>query len=57
MFHLFFDVFFEHKSYERRILSNIFCIAALEKAIGLAVADADIATICGEVDNFINEEL
>ena len=34
-----------------------FCIAALEKAIGLAVADADIATICGEVDNFIHEEL
>jgi len=35
----------------------VICDAALERAIGLAVADADISTICGDVDNFIGEEL
>jgi len=33
------------------------CLAALEKAIALCVADADIATVCGQVDSFIEEEL
>lgn len=33
------------------------CQAALTKAIALCVADADISTICGEIDKFIDEEL
>jgi methionine aminopeptidase len=32
-------------------------IAALEKAIGLCVADADVSTVCGTIDDFIAEEL
>merc|ERR1712086_289196 len=35
----------------------VICDAALEKAIGLAVADADVSTVCGEVDTYIQEEL
>jgi len=36
-----------------------FCIiaAALEKAIGLCVEGADVSTVCGQVDEFIEEEL
>ena len=34
-----------------------FFAAALEKAIGLCVADADVSTVCGQVDTFIEEEL
>jgi len=33
------------------------CLAALEKAIGLCVDGADIGTICGQVDEFVNDEL
>jgi curved DNA binding protein len=33
------------------------CLAALEKAITLCVADADVSTVCGQVDSFIEEEL
>jgi len=29
----------------------------LEKAIGLCVEGADISTVCGEVDDFVEEEL
>lgn len=32
-------------------------LAALEKAIGLCVEGADIGTVCGQVDDFIEEEL
>ena len=39
------------------ILIYLFFIAALEKAILLAVNDADIGTVCGAVDAFIAEEL
>jgi len=35
----------------------VICDAALEKAIGLAVADADVSTICGTIDSYIQEEL
>ena len=39
-------------------LLNIFIfLAALEKAIGLSVDGADVSTICGTIDNFIEEEL
>lgn len=40
-----------------QILTLFFSIAALDRAIKAAVADADIATICGDIDNFIHEEL
>ena len=38
---------------------SFFCnfIAALEKAIGLCVEGADISTVCGEIDSYIEEEL
>lgn len=41
------------------ILNYVYLIylAALAKCIGLCVADADISTICGETDKFIDEEL
>ena len=38
-------------------LTLSFFIAALERAIGLAVEGADVATICGNIDEFIGEEL
>lgn len=50
-------MFFHKPNYQWRTLTLFICLAALEKAIGLAVADADIATICGEIDNYIAEEL
>jgi len=31
--------------------------AALEKAIGLCVEGADVSTVCGQIDNYIDEEL
>jgi curved DNA binding protein len=37
--------------------SNIYSLAALEKAISLCVDGADISTICATVDDFIVEEL
>jgi len=36
---------------------NHFVLAALEKAIGLCVVDADISTVCGVIDEFVAEEL
>jgi len=40
------------------IYLNIFIfLAALEKAISLSVDGADVSTICGTIDNFIEEEL
>lgn len=39
------------------IYIKIYYLAALEKAIALAVDGADVSTICGTVDNFIEEEL
>lgn len=35
----------------------LFSLAALEKAIGLAVDGADVSTVCGTIDDFIAEEL
>ena len=32
-------------------------LAALEKAIALCVEGADVSTVCGQVDDFIEEEL
>ena len=34
-----------------------FFIAALDKAIALCVDGADVSTVCGEVDTFIEAEL
>ena len=39
------------------IVSYFRFIAALEKAVSLCVEGADISTICGTIDNFIEEEL
>lgn len=36
---------------------NIYYLAALEKAIELSIDGADVSTICGIIDNFIEEEL
>lgn len=44
-----------HSVYPYLILS--LSIAALEKAITLCVADADVSTVCGTIDEFIAEEL
>jgi methionine aminopeptidase len=41
----------------RILLTNIIDIVALEKAISLCVDGADVSTICGTVENFIEEEL
>jgi curved DNA binding protein len=48
-----YEVFFKNDI----ILTIYFCIAALEMAIALCVVDADISTICGQIDDFIQEEL
>jgi len=39
------------------LISFFFFIAALEKAIVLCVEGADVSTVCGEVDTFIEAEL
>jgi len=39
------------------IYLTFFFLAALEKAISLSVDGADVSTICGTIDNFIEEEL
>lgn len=39
------------------IFIKFYYLAALEKAIALSVDGADVSTICGTVDNFIEEEL
>lgn len=44
-----------HSVYPYLILS--LSIAAIEKAIELCVADADVSTVCATIDDFINEEL
>jgi hypothetical protein len=36
---------------------TILSTAALEKAISLCVDGADVSTICGQIDDFILEEL
>jgi methionine aminopeptidase len=41
----------------RKLISCFFFIAALDKAIALCVAGADVSTVCGEVDSFIEAEL
>lgn len=38
-------------------MTLLFILAALEKAIGLSVEGADIATVCGQIDEYISEEL
>jgi len=42
-----------------KIFILIFCdvLAALEKAIGMCVPDADVSTVCGTIDEYIFEEL
>jgi len=35
----------------------VVCDAALEKAVSLCVEGADISTVCGTIDSFIEEEL
>ena len=50
--------FLSYDFYRVRNIHHLsFYIAALEKAIGLAVADADVSTICGTIDSYIQEEL
>jgi hypothetical protein len=44
VWHLFANILFRH-------------LAALEKAIALCVVDADVSTICGTIDTFVEEEL
>jgi methionine aminopeptidase len=39
------------------LIGLIFIKAALEKAIGLCVEGADVSTVCGQVDSFVEEEL
>jgi methionine aminopeptidase len=41
----------------RILLKNIIDIVALEKAISLCVDGTDVSSICGTVENFIEEEL
>lgn len=38
-------------------IKHIYFSAALEKAISLSVDGADVSTVCGTIDNFIEEEL
>jgi len=38
-------------------IKHFYFLAALEKAISLSVDGADVSTICGTIDNFIEEEL
>lgn len=40
-----------------QLISFFFFIAALDKAISLCVEGADVSTVCGEVDTFIEAEL
>jgi methionine aminopeptidase len=37
--------------------AGVIADAALERAISLAIVDADISTICGNIDTFVEEEL
>jgi len=39
------------------IETNLLCVAAIEKAVALCVEGADISTICGTIDEFVDEEL
>lgn len=41
----------------QEILTIYLFIAALDKAISLCVEGADVSTVCGEVDTFIEAEL
>jgi hypothetical protein len=48
--------FFAFLSFSK-LISFFFFIAALDKAISLCVDGADVSTVCGEVDTFIEAEL
>jgi methionine aminopeptidase len=41
----------------RILLTQLIYLAALEKAISLCVDGADVSTICGTIENYIEEEL
>ena len=49
--------FFAFISLQKILIPFFFFIAALAKAISLCVDQADVSTVCGEVDSFIEAEL
>ena len=49
--------FFAFISLQQILIPFFFFIAALAKAISLCVDQADVSTVCGEVDSFIEAEL
>jgi len=49
--------FFAFISLQQILIPFLFLIAALAKAISLCVDQADVSTVCGEVDAFIEAEL
>ena len=56
---IYYEVFFRHYFFldGQNLYQFYLFIAALAKAIALCVEGADVSTICGEVDAFIEAEL